>query len=107
MWFQHDGAPHGINIVWIDQNVDGIYGTVLGPWKSPDLNPLDFYLWGHLKQLVYGIPINIREKLIIKNALFHKHFFRESKLVFLTQGGFWEFSLNKMCGLLSNFIYHS
>ena len=24
---------------------------------SPDLNPLDFYLWGHLKQLVYAADI--------------------------------------------------
>ena len=29
------------------------------PWppRSPDLNPLDFYLWGHLKALVYATPV--------------------------------------------------
>ncbi|KAJ8890644.1 hypothetical protein PR048_010153 [Dryococelus australis] len=25
--------------------------------RSPDLNPLEFYLWGHLKILVYPIPV--------------------------------------------------
>jgi hypothetical protein len=24
---------------------------------SPDLNPMDFYLWGHLKALVYSAPV--------------------------------------------------
>ena len=29
---------------------------------SPDLNPLDFFLWGHLKDLVYrDSPANIEE----------------------------------------------
>jgi hypothetical protein len=26
------------------------------PPRSPDVNPLDFYLWGHLKTLVYSNP---------------------------------------------------
>jgi hypothetical protein len=25
--------------------------------RSPDLNPLDFYLWGHLRPLVYAAPV--------------------------------------------------
>ncbi|EFN72370.1 hypothetical protein EAG_16088, partial [Camponotus floridanus] len=25
--------------------------------RSSDLNPLDFYLWGHLKTIVYSAPI--------------------------------------------------
>ncbi|RXN07269.1 checkpoint HUS1 isoform X5 [Labeo rohita] len=29
----------------------------LGPPRSPDLTPLDFYLWGHLKAIVYGVKI--------------------------------------------------
>jgi hypothetical protein len=35
------------------------------PSLSPDLNPLDFYLWGHLKALMYAACI---EK---GNALLH------------------------------------
>ena len=27
------------------------------PPRPPDLNPLDYFLWGHLKSLVYIIPI--------------------------------------------------
>jgi hypothetical protein len=30
---------------------------------SPDLNPLDFWLWGHLKTLAYSTPINEFEVL--------------------------------------------
>ncbi|KYN14888.1 hypothetical protein ALC57_12900 [Trachymyrmex cornetzi] len=32
------------------------YGC-LSDGASPDLNPLDYFLWGHLKSLVYTIPI--------------------------------------------------
>ncbi|KAJ4441026.1 hypothetical protein ANN_10875 [Periplaneta americana] len=32
-------------------------GPVPWPSRSPDLNPLDFYLWGHLKACVYAEPI--------------------------------------------------
>ncbi|KAJ4448366.1 hypothetical protein ANN_10382, partial [Periplaneta americana] len=42
-------------------------GTRGGPnaWppRSPDLNPLDFYLWGHLKSLVYSSPVPDLESL--------------------------------------------
>jgi hypothetical protein len=30
---------------------------------SPDLNSLDFYLWGHLKTLVYAAPVDNEEAL--------------------------------------------
>jgi hypothetical protein len=65
MWFMHDRvSPHSLYIVrqhlnqtfgeqWI-----GCGGAVNWPARSPDLNPLDFWLWGHLKTLVYSAPIN-------------------------------------------------
>jgi hypothetical protein len=30
------------------------------PWppRSPDLNPWDMYLWGHIKSLVYAAPVS-------------------------------------------------
>jgi hypothetical protein len=28
------------------------------PPRSPDLTLLDFYLWGHLKTVVYATPVN-------------------------------------------------
>jgi hypothetical protein len=27
--------------------------------SSPDLNPLDFFLWGHLNTFVYAAPVDI------------------------------------------------
>lgn len=70
MWYQHDGAPPhtGRNVVeWLQNNFNGRWigrrGPVHWPARSPDLNPLDFYLWGHLKQLVYAEPINTIEQL--------------------------------------------
>jgi hypothetical protein len=33
-------------------------GPVNWPARSPDRNPLDFWLWRHLKTLVYSAPIN-------------------------------------------------
>lgn len=64
MWLLHDGAPaHFANIVrthlnrvfpgrWIGRG-----GPVAWPARSPDLNPCDFWLWGHLKNIVYAEPI--------------------------------------------------
>jgi hypothetical protein len=31
------------------------------PPRSPDLNPLDFYLWGYLETLAYAAPVDIDE----------------------------------------------
>lgn len=64
MWFMHDGAPPHFSII-ARQHLQNVYGNrwigrggpVPWPPRSPDLNPLDFYLWGHLKQLVYSRPI--------------------------------------------------
>jgi hypothetical protein len=34
-----------------------------GLHAHPNLNPLDFYLWGHLKSLVYSSPVDDVETL--------------------------------------------
>lgn len=38
-----------------------------GPWRwparSPDLTPLDFYLWGKIKTIVYATPVTTKENL--------------------------------------------
>jgi hypothetical protein len=36
------------------------------PVRSPDLNPLDFFLWGHLKFLIYRRPINSEADLRVR-----------------------------------------
>ena len=66
--FQHDGAPaHFAPPVktWLDENYRdrwiGRNGPIRWPPRSPDLTPLDFYLWGRLKSLVYTGTITSRE----------------------------------------------
>jgi Transposase. len=73
MWFQHDGAPAHFSMAvrehlhqtfphrWV-----GRAGPVLWPPRSPDLNPLDFFVWGYLKTLVYGTPVNSLEELQLR-----------------------------------------
>lgn len=69
--FQHDGAPAHISRYvreflnqqyprrWIRRN-----GPIVWPPRSPDMTPLDFYLWGAMKALVYEVEIETREQLI-------------------------------------------
>ena len=58
LWFQHDGAPTHfaldvrkyLNVFpnrWI-----GMGGPVQWPPRSPDLTPMDFFIWGEMKCLV-------------------------------------------------------
>lgn len=56
MWYQHDGAPahQSRNVVtWLHEHYNerwiGRTGPIHWPARSPDLNPLDFYLWGDFK----------------------------------------------------------
>lgn len=58
--FQQDGAgPHNARIVTAYLNEQfperwmGRYGPIRWPARSPDLNPLDFFLWGYCKEIVY------------------------------------------------------
>jgi hypothetical protein len=41
----------------VNQSI-GCGGPVNRLARSPDVNPLDFWLWGHLKTLVCSVPIN-------------------------------------------------
>src|SRR5258705_3354060 len=70
MWFLHDGAPaHFSRAVrdfldaafphrWIGRG-----GPIAWPPRSPDLTPLDFFLWGHVKSLVYATAVETQEEL--------------------------------------------
>ena len=42
----------------------GRYSPMRWPPRSPDLTPLDFYIWNTLKEQVYQIRIQTREDLI-------------------------------------------
>jgi hypothetical protein len=63
--FQHDGSPAHFAITvseflnqedpnrWIGRG-----GPINWPARSPDLTPLDFFLWDHVINLVYCVPID-------------------------------------------------
>lgn len=77
-WFQQDGAtPHTATkiVEWLEENFKGRYLSYrterIWPPHSPDLNPLDFFLWGYLKDHVYTEkPTTLHElKLGIKKSM--------------------------------------
>lgn len=78
LWFMHDGAPAHFSRT-AREYLDRVYeGRWIGrgavephqswPPRSPELNPLDYFLWGHLKTLVYSTPIqdidHLRNRII-------------------------------------------
>ena len=70
MWFQLDGAPAHSGVLarntlasifgeqWI-----GRYGPRWWPARSPDLTPLDFFLWGQVKNEVYASEVHTEDEL--------------------------------------------
>ena len=73
LWLQQDGAPaHNsqtvidfLNYHYPDKWI-GTYGPIQWPARSPDLSPLDYFLWGHLKDVVYEEPIEDMADLVNK-----------------------------------------
>lgn len=72
--YQHDGAPpHNrrdisafldINYkTWIGNKANRERGHILWPARSADLTPLDFWLWGSIKDEVYSVRSNTPEQL--------------------------------------------
>ena len=74
LYFQQDGAPaHNAHIVrdYLNRVYEGkwlgTYGPIEWPARSPDITPLDFFLWGHLKTVVYADPpVNLAD---LKNKI--------------------------------------
>ena len=68
--FQQDGAPPHWSLIvrdflnetfpnrWIGRN-----GPTPWPPRSPDITPLDFFLWGYVKDRVYRTPVRDVETL--------------------------------------------
>ncbi|CAK1554495.1 unnamed protein product [Leptosia nina] len=63
LWFQHNDAPsHTVKPVCdrlaalFKDHLIGHYGPQAWPPNSPDLAPLDFMLWGYIKDRVYNRP---------------------------------------------------
>ena len=73
MWYQQDGATAHFSIAarqvlndkypnrWIGRG-----GPVPWPPRSPDLTPLDFFLWGPMKSPVYDTPGESEQSLIAR-----------------------------------------
>lgn len=68
--FQQDGCPaHYFRRVrdYLDEAFPGQWigrrGSIEWPARSPDLSPLDFFLWGHLKSVVFRTKPNDIEEL--------------------------------------------
>lgn len=60
IWFQHDGAPPHITLpvrshlnATFPRRWLGRFGPQPWPARSPDLTPLDFFLWGYIKEKVF------------------------------------------------------
>lgn len=69
-WFQQDGAaPHfGRNVrEYLDNQFPakwiGRRGRIEWPARSPDMTPLDYFLWGYLKSKVYATQPQTLEEL--------------------------------------------
>lgn len=70
MWFLLDGAPPHFAVAvrnWLNEHYRarwiGRNGAVDWSPRSPDLNMLDFYGWGTIKQIVYASEVNNAEEL--------------------------------------------
>lgn len=70
LWFQQDGAPahysqdvrNYLNYAFPDKWI-GRGGPINWPARSPDLNKLDFFLWGYVKGHVYNTAPTTREEM--------------------------------------------
>ena len=72
-WFQRDGAPAHFSHLARKQLTATFgdrwmvhLGPVPWPARSPDLNPLDFFLWGYLETLVYATPVDHVDDLLAR-----------------------------------------
>lgn len=88
MCFQNDGCPAHYGAV-VKNFLDAEYGTnwigrngpIKWPARSPDLTPIDFYVWGRAKELVYNEEIRDIDHLKQKidrafNVIKHEHTLR-------------------------------
>ena len=73
MWIQHDGAPPHFSVD-VRNHLNAVFpgrwigrgGPIPWPARSPDLNPLDYFLWGYLKSLVFETPVETDMELVAR-----------------------------------------
>ena len=84
MIFQHDGSTPHFSLA-VRHHLDATFfnkwigrgGPINWPPRSPDLTPLDYFLWGHMKSLVYEEKCNTKEELV--NRIFNAVQFIKNK----------------------------
>jgi len=65
-----EAPPHFSEVVRLYLNYKfpnrwiGRGGAQNWPPRSPDLNPLDYHVWGYVKAMVYAHKLNTREELL-------------------------------------------
>lgn len=72
-FFQHDGCPAHFGLQ-VREHLNQEYpnrwigrgGPVAWPPRSPDLTPLDFFLWGAMEKMVYETPVPSVEDLVAR-----------------------------------------
>ena len=66
LWFQHEGAPahFALDVNVLPNHCIGRGGPVQWPPCSPDLTPMDFFIWGEMKCLLYETLIDTPEELV-------------------------------------------
>lgn len=78
MWFQQDGATAHTSVIARDWLKSRFGNKVIShrtdfPWpaRSPDLSPLDFFLWSYVKEKVFSTrPVSINDlKIAVREAL--------------------------------------
>lgn len=74
LWWQHDGAPaHYALLVqnFLNNNYGNCWigrgGPITWPPRSPDMTPLDYFLWGYIKCKAYEVepttPENMQQRI--------------------------------------------
>lgn len=68
--FQNDGCPAHWKLI-VREYLNNVFpnswigrdGPIQWPPRSPDITPLDFYVWGRAKELVYATEVPTRDEL--------------------------------------------
>jgi hypothetical protein len=67
MWFMHNGAAAHFSMYareYMNAVFPARWSFFFWPARSPDLNPLDFFVWGHPRCLIFETPVEREDDLL-------------------------------------------